>query len=316
MNYKTTWEIHWIDNQGDLERTLPILEQEDQLSIDTETVGWETGNEILCLVQIAAPTVEQIYLIDVLAFPEWVRIEPLISQPKPAIIAHNAPFEQRQFARFGIKTRGIIDTLKMAKNLRSDLPNRTLKTCCKLILDLDISKAEQTSNWEKRPLTPEQIEYAALDTEVTYKLYQELASMEEQLRIDSSKRVPDLMKDLYQTEQEYYALIHDIAARLELLRLRKEMLKDAIRSKLIEGEEPYSGEYGSVAIQRIKRTEINPEKVRELMPEIADLAIKESVQRQRIKELIEEYGLSKDLLERATEILRYDDRLKLNLADF
>lgn len=316
MSIKPTWDVEWIATDNRLEEISKILEKEDILSIDTETYGWQTGNEKLCLIQIGVPSTEKIYLIDPLALSSIEPLTATLNNVKPELIAHNAPFEDRQFKRHGIKMRGAIDTLKMAKKLRSDLPSRTLKSCCKFILDIDLSKEEQSSHWEQRPLTEEQINYAALDAEVTYKLYSVLAEMEAELQVDSSLKVPELMKELYQVEKKSYELIKDYAAELEIYKLRKEMVKSTIRSKLIDGEEAYEGEYGKASIQRIKRTEINPERLRELFPEIADQAIKESVPRQRLKELMEEHNIDKSAIDEITELLRYDDRLTLSLGDY
>ena len=317
MAYFGNWEIIWVDNLTDLESDLSFIEAEELLSVDTETFDYQTGNEKLGLIQIGLPKAQKAYIIDPLAFSDWVELlrEPLES-PDVGIIAHNASFEERQFARHGIKMRGAIDTLKMARKLRSDLPNHTLKTCSSLILNVDLSKEQQTSDWQIRPLTEEQLYYAAFDVEVTYQLYQVLAEMQESLQVDSESSVEDLMQQLYQNEKHSFDLLAGIAAELELANLRSKMLTEAIRNKLIAGESSYDGEYGVASVQKVKRNEINPVKVREMMPDLAELVIKETVQQKQLKEMIEEYGYDKKLLAQVTEFLRYDDRLKLTLADF
>ena len=315
MAAQTTWKISWINSLEQLNPYLDQLLKEDYLSVDTETVGWQTGNEKLALVQIGLPSQEEVLLIDPLAFPEWIQIGAALEATSPLIVAHNASFEKRQFARHGLKMRGVADTMKMAGRLRKDMPNKTLKTCCKYVLDFELDKEQQTSEWDARPLSPEQLDYAALDAEITSKLYEELVATEERLEVDHDASIEHLMGELLKTEQKNFILTKDIAAELELLSLRKEMLKEAIRNKLIDGEEPYEGDYGSAAIQKVRRTEVNPTLVRELLPEIADAAIVESVQKQRLKSLIEEYGLDKAMIDEVSELLRYDERLKLKLAD-
>lgn len=317
MAYFGTWEVIWVDQQEKLQSALSVIAAEDELSVDTETFDYQSGNEKLGLVQVGAVKAEKAYLIDPLAFSDWVELlRPQLESPDIGIIAHNASFEERQFARHGIKMRGAIDTLKMARKLRADLPNHTLKTCCSLILNIDISKEQQVSDWEKRPLSEEQINYAAYDVEVTYQLYQVLLEMQNSLELDSDSKVPELMQQLYENERQTFQLLSGISAELELLKLKNKMLKEAIRNKLISGEPEYQGEYGNAGIQKVRRNEINPVKVREKMPDIADLVIKETVQQKDLKQLIEEYGYDKKLLNDVTEFLRYDDRLKLTLADF
>jgi hypothetical protein len=313
---KPTWEVKWIDNDSDLLGVVEIIKNRPILSIDTETAGWQTNNEKLCLIQIGDPAEEKIYLIDALAINNLQVLKPVIEEPIPALIAHNANFEERQFARHEMRMRGSIDTLKMAKTLRPDLPSRTLKSCCNFILNLDISKEEQTSDWSLRPLTKSQIEYAALDAEVTWKLYEILHEMEAKLVVNTSLAVSDLMRELYETERRNFELTRKIAAEIQLNKQKAEGLKSVIRSKLINGESPYKGEFGECSIQRVKRTEINPEKLRTLMPEIADAAIVESVPRDRLKDLMNEHSIDPKMLEQITEIIRYDDRLNLELGDF
>ena len=313
---KPTWEVNWIETSASLEKVCNELITRKILSIDTETAGWQTNNEKLCLVQIGDPEQEKIYVIDVIKIGNIDALRPIIEGVQPELIAHNANFEERQFARHGFKMRGTIDTLKMARELRSDLPSRTLKSCCKFILGIDISKEQQTSDWSLRPLTAEQQDYAALDAEITWKLYQVLYEMEQKLIINSALPVSGLMQELYLTEKKNFELIKDIAAEIELNKLRAAAIKNAIRAKLINGELPYQGEFGECHIQRIKRTEINPQKVRALMPEIADQAVVESVPRDRLKDLMNEHGIDSKVLDQVTEIVRYDDRLTLDLGDY
>ena len=128
--------------------------------------------------------------------------------------------------------------------------------------------------------------------------------MEQKLIINTKLAVPELMQELYETQKKNFELIRDIAAELEINKLRAEGIKAAIRSKLIDGEQPYKGEYGECHIQRVKRTEINPQKLRALMPEIAAEAIVESVPRDRLKDLMNEHGIDAKLLDQITEIIR------------
>lgn len=315
MTYLATWEVLWIDQSEKLQQAITELEKEEILSIDTETHGWQTGNEQLCLIQIGNPTLEKIYLIDTLELAEWTKLEGIINNPKISLIAHNASFEARQFQRSGIKMRGAIDTLKLAKELRGDLPSRTLKACCKYILDIELSKEEQVSDWSARPLNESQLNYAAVDAEVTYKLYEALHEMEQKLEVPQDIDISGLMAMLYNNRNQYMTLTKDVAAEMELLNLQEEMLKAAIKEALVNGESPYSGEYGSASLQQIKRTEINPAKVRELLPDIADLAIEESVKRFKLKDLMEEHSLEKTLLDEVTEVIGFTERLNLKLGD-
>lgn len=315
MKVQPNWDFEWIDTEEALTRWAEVLAAEAIISVDTETVGWDTGNERLCLIQIGIPTKRMVLVVDALAFPRLDILGPCLSNRTPNIVAHNAPFEEKQFGRYGIKLRGIIDTLTMARKLRGDLPNHTLQTCCRLLLDLDISKEEQTSDWSLRPLQPEQLLYARLDAEIAFLLYENLARLEAKLLIDPKLSVPDLMKQLAETITERIKLTKEIAPELAVIDARNEMLKEVIRNKLIQGEPEYEGSYGKCKVSKIKRTEINPQKVRSVFPELAENAISEYVERERFKTLMKEYGIPDQRLDEVCDITGYTDRLSLSVKD-
>ncbi|KHJ43574.1 3'-5' exonuclease [Trichuris suis] len=55
--------------------------------------------------------------------------------------------------------------------------NCGLKNLCKIILDVDLDKRQRLSNWKRRPLRPEQVEYAALDVYCLLMIYQKLSTL-------------------------------------------------------------------------------------------------------------------------------------------
>lgn len=309
------WEHEWVDSQERLEQVGKALVSKKLLSIDTETAGWQTGNERLCLIQIGIPDESRVIVIDALALPTLTPLEPALSATTPELIAHNAQFEERQLGRHGIKLRGMIDTLTMARKLRPDLPTHSLQSCCRHLLQIEISKSEQTSDWSVRPLSKSQLLYACLDAEIAYQLYCALHELEKRLTVDPKLKVPDLMEALVKTVREKMALTREIAPELSFLTTREEMLRDAVRTQLVHGADPYDGEFGSCKVQRVKRTEIDPGRVRELLPELAPLVISEYVERQRLIAVLKEHGADADAVEKVTNIVGYNDRLYLDLPD-
>lgn len=308
------WPYSWISNAEQLNRAAEQISREQLISVDTETVGWETGNERLCLVQIGVSSKSEVILIDVLACGDLKPLEPALSSLSPTVIAHNASFEERQFGRYGIKLRGVRDTLQLARKLRPDLPNHTLQTCCRFLLGLDLSKAEQASDWSLRPLSDQQIDYARLDAEVTLKLYDVLAQIEDRLAIDPRLGVPQLMEQLAQTSFERMQLTKSIAADLAFLQAREMMIRETIRSRLVAGDSPYQGEFGKCRIARIKKTEVNPQKVKEQFPELAEQAVTEHVERARLLALMKEHGRDPKELESVLDIIGYNDRLYISIG--
>ena len=72
----------------------------------------------------------------------------------------------------GLLIEGVVDTLLSSRRLRGrDAPGgHSLAAVCERELGLALDKSEQTSNWACRPLSPQQIAYAALDAEVLLRL--------------------------------------------------------------------------------------------------------------------------------------------------
>lgn len=313
--YIPSWESEWVDS---VERLRQICEQfttEALLTLDTETHGWQTGNEKLCLVQIGVPRTRQVYLIDPLAIGDLEALRPCLEMATPEIIAHNASFEERQLDRHNIKIRGIVDTLPLSRKLRPDLPNHTLKTCARLLVDIEMSKAQQTSDWSTRPLSEEQLRYAALDAEIVFEVYGQLMALQSRLEINPERNVPALMGDLADILRKRIQLTSNIATELAYLTAQEQLIRDNIKARLLGGEPTYEGEFGKASVSSVKRTTINPVLVREVFPSLADQVITEHVERDRMKLVLKEQGFNEKDLEKVLKTIGYTDRLSISLSD-
>lgn len=308
-------DFEWATTPADVERVAASIANEPIISVDTETSGWQVGNEQLCLIQIGAPSQNRVFLIDVIQAGPPVALASVLAAPSPLIIAHNASFEERQFARYDMKMKGIKDTLTMSRQLRPDLPNHTLRTCCKLLLGLDLSKQEQTSDWSLRPLSESQVAYARLDAEVAVSLYNYLAELEAKASQELDLPVEELVKEYGALLKHRYDISAGISHELAFLQAREAKIKEVIRHKLIDGAPSYDGAYGKCSIQKVKRTEVNPERVREVFPEFAAEVIQEFVDRKRFDAVAKERGLPKSSIESVLDTVGFNDRLQLSLKD-
>jgi DNA polymerase III epsilon subunit-like protein len=238
-----------------------------------------------------------------------------MSAPTPLVVAHNASFEERQFARYDIKVKGVRDTLVMSRELRPDLPNHTLRTCCRLLLNLDLTKEQQTSDWSVRPLSEEQVRYARLDAEVALQLYDYLDTLEALVARDLNSPLATLMEEYSSVVRRRYEITAPFAHELAFLQGRENKLRETIRQQLIEGAPPYDGSAGRCSISKVRRTEINPQKVREVFPEIAPDVIREYVDRRRFELYTREMGLPKSAVESVLDTTGYNDRLSISIKD-
>jgi ATP-dependent Lhr-like helicase len=164
--------VQWVDTPAALRAVAEELAREDAVGLDVET-ALDFGT--LCLVQLA--TNGRTYLIDPFAIGDFEPLRHVMSAPKPTKIIHNATFERRALAAVGVALGGVFDTLEASRRLRGKdaLGGHGLAMVCERELGLTMDKGEQTSNWSRRPLASEQLQYAALDAEVLLAVHAKFA---------------------------------------------------------------------------------------------------------------------------------------------
>ncbi|MBC7932058.1 MAG: HRDC domain-containing protein [Rubrivivax sp.] len=172
--HNTSNGIAWrfVSDPDQLREAVAPLLRESIIGLDTETY-WDrtTNRQHVALVQIAAPTGD-VLVADVLA----TGVEPLralIESPEVKMVAHNARFDEGVLRGEGVRTAGLIDTLRMSR-MALTLASHSLASVAEHLLGLPVDKTLQNSNWRRRPLTRSQIEYAALDARVVLQVYDEL----------------------------------------------------------------------------------------------------------------------------------------------
>lgn len=169
--------VEYIGDQNNLAKLVERLKAVSALALDIETVNWwDREAERVALVQLgfregdeASPI--RVAIIDALAGIDLSALRlPLELSLTPKAI-HNASFDAVKLARhFGIFTSPIFDTMLAAR--RSGEKKCSLKVQVETHLGFALDKTEQRSDWSRRPLTREQMEYAALDASCTLLLYE------------------------------------------------------------------------------------------------------------------------------------------------
>jgi ribonuclease D len=141
------------------------------LWIDTEVADYKSRNPRLSLIQVLDNpqdmSGDRVYLLDVLNQPNIIAefIKEIMINSTIEKVFHNASYDLKFLGNN--KAKNITCTLEMAKKIPYyllPLPNYQLKTIATALCNFNnIDKQEQKSDWGKRPLTEEQIEYAYLD---------------------------------------------------------------------------------------------------------------------------------------------------------
>ena len=145
------------------------------LAIDTETLGLNPLRDRLCLVQLSGGD----------GNADVVQIAPgQTSAPRlAALLADRAVTKIFHFARFDIAVlehafgvmAGPLFCTKIASRLTRTYTDRHgLKDLLKDVLDIDISKQQQSSDWAAETLTEAQLAYAASDVLYLHQLKERL----------------------------------------------------------------------------------------------------------------------------------------------
>ena len=158
--------------QNDLPRDLDLGKS---VAIDTETMGLNPHRDRLCLVQMSTGD-GQAHLVKI-GHPQ---------KPAPNlanILADESVEKLFHFARFDLATlknaigqvNGPIYCTKIASKLIRNYSDRHgLSDLVREILEIDLSKQQQSSDWGNDELTDEQLKYAAADVLYLHRLKTDL----------------------------------------------------------------------------------------------------------------------------------------------
>ena len=163
--------MEYISQPQDIHNAIFRYKEAKILWLDTEVADYKTRNPLLSLISILDdPTDiegEQVCILDILDYPYLVEefINEIMLNSQIEKVFHNAKYDSKFLGKKRIKN--ITCTLEMAKEIPYYIlatPNFSLKTLTEKLCDFGtINKSLQTSNWKQRPLTKEQLNYAAMD---------------------------------------------------------------------------------------------------------------------------------------------------------
>ncbi len=323
---KPAWPITHLHTPKQLEKLVLKLKRVSRFSIDTETWGPKVLSDELCLIQISIPPEElhgrtramtkgmgQTFLIDVVKLDAHAvkdgkgrnSLEPLrqvFEDEKIAKIVHHAQFEKAQFEKYGLGLAGVVDTERLAKYMRPDLKSYSLQACVLELMGVEMSKEEQTSRWIQRPLTEEQIAYAALDAEVVIHLHDKLAAIDKRMTPRYSMGLSTLIKGVSEAQVGKEKLLGrpEIRDALALLDAQASACRERLTEMLLTDAEEgitdnYRGAYGIASQRQLPIEKANINLLRELLPDLAQKTIQQKTTKTALKAALED-------LERGSEL--------------
>lgn len=134
------------------------------IAIDTETLGLVPRRDRLCVVQLSPGdgTADVIQIARGQA--EAPNLVAMLADPARQKIFHFGRFDIAVlFHTFGVTTMPVFCTKIASRLCRTYTDRHGLKDNLKELLEIDISKVQQSSDWAAETLSPAQLEYAASD---------------------------------------------------------------------------------------------------------------------------------------------------------
>jgi ribonuclease D len=152
--------FEWIETLPRLEEAARILGQAEIIGVDLEADSMHHYFEKVCLLQIATESVS--YIVDSLAVRDLSALRPVFSNPRIRKIFHGADYDIRSLYRdFQIEVENLFDTQLACLFL--GLRETSLEAMLRTRFQVDLNKKFQQADWSRRPLSPEMVEYAAMD---------------------------------------------------------------------------------------------------------------------------------------------------------
>ena len=154
------------------------LDMGPSVAVDTETTGLSLTRDRLCLVQLSAGDGDA-HLVQIEApVADCPNLARLLADAKTEKLFHFARFDLAMLTRFIGPVAGPVFCTKIASKLvRTYTDRHGLRDLCAELLQKDISKQQQSSDWARAELSQAQQDYAAQDVLYLHQLKERLAEM-------------------------------------------------------------------------------------------------------------------------------------------
>lgn len=205
-------EYTLIESQGALEAFVDQHRQAPWLAIDTEFIGENRYQTLLCLVQVGSD--QGAFLIDTLKIDSLSPFLELVSDERIVKITHAGENDYRLFYElYGTLPRSLFDTQLAAGFVNADYPVSFQKLLDKE-LKVRLGKDQAISQWDRRPLSEKQLRYALDDIRYLRPLSEKLTQ-----KLDRAGRLEWAQEEFSRWEQESH--------------YREEAHREFFRNKLI-----------------------------------------------------------------------------------
>ena len=153
--------MKWIETQPDLDAAIARIATEPQVAVDTEADSLHSYFDKVCLIQISVPNEDLV--VDPLQNVDLAPFGALLADPAVTKILHGGDYDLRILNRdFGYTVTNLIDTSICAQLLGYE--GIGLAALLDRHFGVKADKAHQRADWARRPLPPDMLAYATMDT--------------------------------------------------------------------------------------------------------------------------------------------------------
>ncbi len=198
-----TMTIQYINRPEQLADLCQLINQEPWIALDTEFLREKTYYPKFCLLQIASPT--WVACVDPIAIDDLKPLFDAIYNPSIIKVLHACRQDLEIFYQITGKVPGPIFDTQIAAPLLGFQENPGYAMLVSSFLNVNLNKAHTRTDWSVRPLSEDQIQYAADDVIYLCKIYRIMCEQLEKLgRSDWLESDFELLKDpeLYQLSPE------------------------------------------------------------------------------------------------------------------
>ena len=167
----------FVESLSELELASSVWLEKKAIAVDTEFVRERTFYPQLGLIQIFDG--DKIYLVDPVAIKDLTPVERVLCSPDVVKVFHSCGEDlEVLYHQTGQFPQPIFDT-QIGAALCGIGPSLGYGALVRELFSLELEKGQTRTNWIRRPLTPEQIHYAAQDVAYLLAAY---ANLSEQLQ--------------------------------------------------------------------------------------------------------------------------------------
>jgi ribonuclease D len=168
----TANEILYIDTASALDGFCTALRNADWIALDTEFLREKTYYPKLCLLQIATPDI--VACIDPLALDDMSPLLDILYDERITKVMHSGRQDMEIFFHLRGRLPAPVFDTQIAALLLGYPEQVGYANLVKAVLDVELDKLHTRADWSLRPLSAEQLQYAADDVIYLAEIYRQM----------------------------------------------------------------------------------------------------------------------------------------------